>query len=246
MKLDSNVVDFVNSNFNFIPFDYSYNEMLQLFINSLSDNFIDDKYFRKVCLLRDSILYYDYCSVPYDIRKLEIGFPKQVYNASHAYNAKVNRIKHFIVFNLYLYKNMYFVTLTFNNDNLNKVDSNISKRIKYALSCFESYMYCVDYGSCNNRVHYHCLAFSNDSNIKSIYWNYGFFNIKRCIYINRAIAQYITKYCQHQSKVKKRAYFSNHLFEEHNKFCFNGSVKMGSFLFTKYCNSLGIDFNNFD
>ena len=117
-------------------------------------------------------------------------------------------------------RNSYFVTLTYNDENLHLIKdefdcSNVQKFIKnlrYELDRLGikiKYFYCTERGDKSNRLHHHMLLFTDSSieigNYVSNEWKLGFVSLGQC---NIKTIKYTTKYIL---KNEKRAYMSKGL-----------------------------------
>lgn len=77
---------------------------------------------------------------------------------------KVSRIKQHLIYMIMKKKNIYFLTFTFNDKYINKCDRTKKDLIKDLLReiDYENYMILnIDYGSKNEREHYHCIYGTN-------------------------------------------------------------------------------------
>lgn len=118
------------------------------------------------------------------------------------YDAVKKRIKRYnkcIEYLVNQYKYCYFITLTFSDEYIEYSDYNhVKKYLKDNLSHYK-YLFNVDYGSLNDRIHYHGLVFSNDNiNFK---WDYGFVNFQYVSKYSNAIIKYISKFSYHAFKI---------------------------------------------
>lgn len=75
---------------------------------------------------------------------------------------KASRIRKRLVYLLSRYKNIWFITFTFNNNYINKCDRTKRDLIKMVLNTHDfKYMLNIDYGKKNEREHYHCILATN-------------------------------------------------------------------------------------
>ena len=82
----------------------------------------------------------------------------------NAHYQKVSRTKKRFIYLLCRFKNIYFITFTFNDKLLNKCDRVKKDCIKECLNSFSSDIHFIlnrDYGKLNDREHYHCLVATN-------------------------------------------------------------------------------------
>lgn len=137
--------------------------------------------------------------------------PEMLYvvRLKHNYYSRLCRMVNHIQYAFLRSSHTYFLTLTFSDEFLYLAeDKNISHRIKKALSCFKYYIYNKDFGSTNNRVHYHCIVFS-DEPVDDFNWPYGFKNQKEIFKGNfSSISHYVIKYSCHELKSTNRTYYS--------------------------------------
>ena len=99
---------------------------------------------------------------------------------------------------------VYFMTYTFNETSLNTTtEKQHIKKIKATLSQATLYMINNDYGTLNDRYHYHALASFEHEYITTFMdnWQYGYTKIKRIItYDAKSIYEYIMKLSNHATK----------------------------------------------
>lgn len=113
------------------------------------------------------------------------------------------------------YKNSLFVTLTFDNSNLEKFRSDTNKAVRLFLDrCRKRYgkalrhWFVCEYGSLNGRPHYHGIIFNTPSLSDSIVsdlnslWSYGFIYVG---YVDERTCRYISKYVTKGASLGKRA-----------------------------------------
>jgi len=97
-----------------------------------------------------------------------------------------------------------FLTYTFTNDTLKKYQNVESlrrfvRRHLNSLGCQVRYIANIDYGSKNDRVHYHAIV--QTDYIDPTTWSYGALNVKRITNPNsRALGKYISKLTNHAIK----------------------------------------------
>lgn len=97
----------------------------------------------------------------------------------------------------------YFVTLTFDDDHLNKGYKYCRLKVKRWLTQFEDYCGNVDYGLENDRLHFHFVVLGNIV----INWDCGFYYCRKIRFdfssLNR-VSNYLDKLAYHGTKVKCR------------------------------------------
>lgn len=78
---------------------------------------------------------------------------------------KVSRVRKRLIYLLYHNQYNYFITFTFDNNYINKCDRTKRDLIKDSLNSFCSdcnYILNIDFGSKNEREHYHCILGTNE------------------------------------------------------------------------------------
>lgn len=100
------------------------------------------------------------------------------------------------------YKYWYFITITINEENINKSEENIERKIKETLNkYFDNWIYNIDLGEENERLHYHGVVGTNESfKYIDVIKDYGLGAIKFSKYNNniKAINKYINKLTSHR------------------------------------------------
>lgn len=95
---------------------------------------------------------------------------------------------------------VYFCTFTFSDDYILKYDKCFKYFKNHYLKDF-CYLGNIDFGSINDRVHYHCVIGSDYKVNKDILkWKYGFYDLKLCNKNSKAISKYIVKLSYHSFK----------------------------------------------
>lgn len=136
---------------------------------------------------------------------LQSKFPlicKQIERLLHNHYEKKKRVKNRITKFTDLSEIVYFGTLTFRDDVLKS--TNFETRRTYVGRFLKKY--CVhyvancDYGSLNEREHYHCCFISYSDFIDK--WKYGFVNVKKVWSENdyTALSEYLLKLANHTTK----------------------------------------------
>lgn len=140
--------------------------------------------------------YLDY-DITNDMTYEEITCCDRIYNSFRKRQARLKkRIENMIVTN-----DCLFLTLTFTDSVLDT--TSFDTRKKYVLRFLNS-LQCafvgnVDYGSKNDREHYHCVVAIN--NVSCNDWSYGAINFKRIVNKNSlALAKYVAKLTNHALK----------------------------------------------
>ena len=129
----------------------------------------------------------------------------QIVKAKQARKRKKNRVNQYVRGMFDCYEKLYFVTLTFNSDSLEKLNSTTRK--KYAKLWLENnckdYIANIDYGRQNNREHFHAFCALKDDKTE---WNYGFSKIQRWKIPEdknpAKLSSYICKLANHAGKVE--------------------------------------------
>lgn len=139
---------------------------------------------------------------------------------------KCNDIRNHIVYGLTHFDYAYFMTFTFNDANINKCERTQRDAIKKVLNNKCDFILNVDYGSENERKHYHVLAFSNEcllaycKSVKNgLYGDFEGYKMgfSSCIEINaekediERLKKYINKLTNHTAKESthnERVYYS--------------------------------------
>lgn len=116
-----------------------------------------------------------------DIHKDEYGRNvwREAERINNAYYARVKRLKDRIR-NMLSMGTCYFLTLTFNDDTLNRTcEQTRRKYVTWFLKSFANvYIANIDYGSVNGREHYHAVVLHHDPWMHL--WDiYGFSNAKK-------------------------------------------------------------------
>lgn len=111
----------------------------------------------------------------------------------------IKRLKHFVNCSDLI----YFGTLTFEDSVLSSVSKDTRRtyvRRFLKKNCLD-YVANIDYGSLNNREHYHCCFTAIDDQFFDN-WQYGFVNVKQVWSDNdfRALSEYIVKLANHSIK----------------------------------------------
>lgn len=76
---------------------------------------------------------------------------------------KCGRVKRRLIYLFIHFKYIYFVTFTFNNHYIDKSTKTKRNLIKSVLNSYDfSYILNIDYGSKNEREHYHCILATNE------------------------------------------------------------------------------------
>lgn len=104
----------------------------------------------------------------------------------------------------------YFITLTFNDASLNTDLKTRRKYVqRYLIDRYSNYVANIDFGSLNNREHYHSVCCSNlDIEILK-QWNYGFINIEEITLLNDyRLSKYLDKLTNHALKLSNNPIFS--------------------------------------
>lgn len=145
--------------------------------------------------------------------RLEIEEAERV---NHAFVTRVHRLKKRIK-NMLLNSNCIFVTLTFRDDVLQNTSSDTRhayiKRFLNSLNC--DYVANIDYGSMEEREHYHALV--NCDKINSKDYKLGAINFERVRNTNDSgkLANYISKLTNHAIKETTRG--CNIMYSRHKK-----------------------------
>lgn len=133
---------------------------------------------------------------------------KQVDNLYKNNRKKFSRALKRVKMILKYYQYCYFVTLTFDNMHIDKFKYYFNNFKKYKLSEF-CYIGNIDYGSINERVHYHVLIGSSVVLTKDILgWKCGFFDLKLCNSNSKALTNYILKLTYHSFKNSPKLIYS--------------------------------------
>lgn len=112
----------------------------------------------------------------------------------------------------------YFITITFNNDTLDKT-SQKTRRIyisRWLKSLSPFYVANIDYGGLNGREHYHAVLTSDTEPAKT--WEYGFIDIKKVRTTEndtKRISKYISKLTNHA--IKETAKQNYMIYSRNNK-----------------------------
>lgn len=111
------------------------------------------------------------------------------------------------------YDHLFFVTLTFDDETLNNTSEQtrhryVSKYLKENVRCYYAN---VDYGSKNEREHYHAVV---SDRVDFTKWNYGSINAKQVRRSTDGIATYMRKLTNHANKLGTgKAFHSRGLLE---------------------------------
>lgn len=123
----------------------------------------------------------------------------------HCHSCERDRMRSYqirLLYELDKYPNSFFVTLTFDNDNLSQFRDNPNKAIRLFLDRCRKFFgkqirhwFVAEYGSLRGRLHYHGIIFNsgldfNSDNLLRL-WTYGFVWLG---YANDHTARYICKY----------------------------------------------------
>lgn len=105
------------------------------------------------------------------------------------------------------WKEIYFITLTLDNENINKANRTIYDKIKKIFK-EKNYIAVEDYGKTTNRKHYHVMV---DEKTELKNWTYGFYlqlKVNNKVSDRERLTKYITKLTNHNIKkgVKKIIY----------------------------------------
>lgn len=160
---------------------------------------------------------------------------------------KVSRLKKKIVYLMARHKNIYFCTFTFNDYYLNKSERTQKDLIKRSLYSFDrniKFILNVDYGSKNERLHYHgIIATDSDLDLRQfLKLSYPCFTScdKVAITTNdiKRLSKYINKLTNHclKDSTKSRRLISNFLGYER----LTPSVAEQNIAYIKDCIFLGI------
>lgn len=116
--------------------------------------------------------------------------------------SRLNGYRLRLLFECEKYPNSIFITLTFDNSNLERFKDNPNRAIRLFLERTRKFLgkqirhwFVAEYGSLNGRVHYHGILFNVPptllyDNLKKL-WSYGFIYLGYC---NAETCSYITKY----------------------------------------------------
>lgn len=133
---------------------------------------------------------------------------KQVDNLYKNNRKKFSRALHRVKYILRNFEYCYFVTLTFDNTHVDQYKKYFNNFKKHHLNAF-CYLGNIDYGSINERVHYHLVIGSSIAIRKDLFeWKYGFFDIKRCNSNSKALTNYILKLTYHSFKNSPKLIYS--------------------------------------
>lgn len=106
------------------------------------------------------------------------------------------------------YEYCYFVTLTFDDMHIDKFKYYFNNFKKYNLNQY-CYIGNIDYGSINERVHYHLVIGSPIAIRKDNFnWKCGFFDLKSCDQNSKALTNYILKLTYHSFKNSPKLIYS--------------------------------------
>ena len=146
---------------------------------------------------------------------------KEACRVASADFARNTRLKHKI--KMYLDSgHCIFLTLTFTDDVLSKTSEKTRREYvtRYLKRCSKYYIANIDYGSRNNREHYHAIVLSDLVNFSD--WTYGAVNGKHIHQDSNplVLAKYVTKLVNHAIKSTTRRshiIYSRASFEEREK-----------------------------
>ena len=122
---------------------------------------------------------------------------------------KVSRIKQRLVWLYHHKKNLYFITFTFSDKNINKCDRTKKDLIKHSLLDFDSDIFIIlnqDFGKKNEREHYHCIVGTNSDLDLKVFLQLAYPDIIWCepiVMTSNSIKQlpkYINKLTNHAIK----------------------------------------------
>lgn len=127
----------------------------------------------------------------------------QVKNSYYRHVGKIKRAKKKIEKILNTEEQCLFLTLTFTNDNINKLKNKRRIVREYLKSISKDFIANVDYGEKNGRLHYHAII---RGRIDPETWKYGIINFKvinnKC---SAALSKYILKLARHSLKTTTKA-----------------------------------------
>lgn len=139
---------------------------------------------------------------------------------------KKNRYNKKIRSMLECYDNIYFITLTWNDDSLTRLKDNVRKKYvqRFLNECCNDYLANVDYGKKTNREHYHAVVAFKDGVLKQDkkkrpyidLWKYGFSNVKTLGFTKddiRRTSSYLLKLTNHAGKLGTGKAFSKKIAE---------------------------------
>ena len=156
---------------------------------------------------------------------------------------KVSRIKKHLVYLIYHKKYHYFITFTFNDKMLSKCDRTKRDSIKSALNTFSDdiyYILNIDFGSKNDREHFHCIVGTDnssdirkhlESNYPCFIWcepiSYGSESVSQLSkYVNK-----LTNHCCKNSTKNKRIVYNFKSYEIYK-------YPMSMILYLEHCDNL--------
>lgn len=140
----------------------------------------------------------------YDIQILD-RYSKNHYKRNNRLKMKIKRL-------LVEFKEPVFITLTFTNETLEKTSEETRRRYvsRFLKSQNVKYVANVDYGSRNNREHYHGVA---SGRIDPTSWIYGSCNVQKVRQNSDplALAKYVNKLVNHAKKIENKLIYSKGL-----------------------------------
>jgi len=174
-------------------------EMIQLMYETITKPLRDKIYnLIKYPMLHD---YIDYKCIQNEC--LQYGFTleeyqKKIHNNNMKYKRCYNRIK------LYFekYKYIYFGTLTFDNEHIEKEEYYFKQYKRILTKTKYQYIVNKDIGTKKERIHYHIILASNTPIKKSnLNWQYGFMDLKKIPNQDKGkITKYLLKLNRHAFK----------------------------------------------
>lgn len=125
------------------------------------------------------------------------------YRLNDSYKHRILRIRKKILDIVVNYDNIFFITLTFTDETLDKTQKHI--RRKYVQRWLKKYSFDyvgnIDYGEKNHREHYHALISTDRVDYKT--WEYGAINFEKVRLddkIDDKLAKYVNKFMYHAIK----------------------------------------------
>lgn len=136
------------------------------------------------------------------IKKAKLSY-NQVKNSYYRHYGKIKRAKRKIEKILDTEETCLFLTLTFDNNYIEKLKNKRRSVREYLKTISKNFIANVDYGEKNGRLHYHAII---RGRIESNTWKYGAINFKvinnKC---SGALSKYILKLARHSLKTTTKA-----------------------------------------
>lgn len=197
-------------------------ENLKYFVDFYNYCFVSQKNYLFKTYVRDSMVsIVSYKSISFDtiyiyelvprnlfnmvkiILKYDDDLLREMFHFVNLYMNRFSRLKSKIANYVNDYK-LSFVTLTFDDDSLKYASDRYVRNKLNLLNV--PYIANIDYGSKNERLHYHCIVCSQDIDLN--FWTVGLINVKRFNNNVDCISHYILKLTNHAFKQCNKVIYS--------------------------------------